>query len=268
MFWIRFRSSVIIVICAALALILGGDVLFCVIMAISLIGMMELYRVLGVNKKLPGMIGYLACIGYQLLVRFEKEEYVMAGIIAFFLILMFAYVLTFPKFRSEQITMVFFGFVYVAVMLSFVYKLRMIENGVYLVWLIFIGSWISDTCAYLVGSKIGKHKIAPKLSPKKSVEGFFGGIIGSALIGCIYALIFADKFTIGSPVLVCGIAAAVASVISQLGDWAASAIKRNYDIKDYGNLIPGHGGIMDRFDSVIFTAPVIYGLIMLMTKMI
>ena len=105
---------------------------------------------------------------------------------------------------------------------------------------------------------LGKHKMAPKLSPKKSVEGGIGGIVGAALLGAIFA-VAANKIT-GAGVnpaqyaVICG----VGGMISQIGDLAASAIKRNHDIKDYGKLIPGHGGILDRFDSVIFTAPIIY----------
>lgn len=259
MFWVRFRSSCIIAACAVLALVLGGNVLFGVILVISLIGMMEMYRVLDIHRSLPGALGYLACIAYDFLLFFGQEAHRTELFIAFFLILMLGYVFTFPKYRSEQITMVFFGFFYVAVMLSYVWQLRLCDGGAYLVWLVFIGSWGSDTCAYLVGRKLGRHKIVPKLSPKKSVEGCIGGIVGAAALGALFAAVFAEKLTIFSnPVLACALMGAASSVISQLGDWAASAIKRNYDVKDYGKLIPGHGGIMDRFDSVIFTAPVIY----------
>ncbi|MBR6474503.1 MAG: CDP-archaeol synthase, partial [Lachnospiraceae bacterium] len=128
------------------------------------------------------------------------------------------------------------------------------------VWLIFIGSWGSDTMAYVVGRKLGKTKIAPKLSPKKSLEGLIGGIVGAALIGIIYALIFKSKLDeyFSNPILVFALTGAIGSVVSQIGDMAASAIKRNKGIKDYGTLIPGHGGILDRFDSVIFIAPIVY----------
>lgn len=259
MFWVRFRSSCILLAVTILTMVLGGKVIFGVILAVSLIGMMELYRALKIQKSVPGIIGYLACILYQLLAYCGRQEYLFEFTIAFFLILMLSFVLTFPKYRSEQITMVFFGFFYVAVMLSYVWQIRFLEGGAYLVWLVFIGSWGSDTCAYLVGSMIGKHKIVPRLSPKKSVEGFFGGIIGAALLGAIYAAVFSKQLVLfENPVLACAVMGAASSVISQLGDWAASAVKRNYDIKDYGKLIPGHGGIMDRFDSVIFTAPVIF----------
>ena len=106
---------------------------------------------------------------------------------------------------------------------------------------------------------IGKHKMAPVLSPKKSVEGGVGGVVGAALLGALYAVVIAgwngsDTHTPLMYAVIC----AVGALISMVGDLAASAIKRNKEIKDYGTLIPGHGGILDRFDSVIFTAPFIY----------
>ena len=119
-------------------------------------------------------------------------------------------------------------------------------------------SWGCDTCAYCVGVLIGKHKMAPKLSPKKSIEGGIGGLAGAALLGALYALAInkwgGASAGVGEYALICF----VGGIISMIGDLAASAIKRNHEIKDYGKLIPGHGGILDRFDSVIFTAPVIY----------
>ena len=105
----------------------------------------------------------------------------------------------------------------------------------------------------------GKHRLAPVLSPKKSIEGAVGGVVGSALLGCIYAYFFGAKMDeVSNPMVACAVACAIAAVISQIGDLAASAIKRNHNVKDYGNLIPGHGGVLDRFDSMIFTAPAIY----------
>ena len=259
MFWVRFRSSCVIVVLSVLSLVLGGHVLWGVLLAVSLIGMMELYRVLNVHRAAPGITGYFACAVYFILLLFGWQTWIVAFLIAFFLCLMFCYVITFPKYRSEQITLVFFGLFYVPVMLSYVWQLRGMESGEYLVWMIFIGSWASDNCEYLVGRKLGRHKIVSKLSPKKSVEGCVGGVLGSAVLGAVFAAVFSGQMEVlKQPVLVYAMLGAVSSVISQLGDWAASAIKRNYDVKDYGTLIPGHGGIMDRFDSVIITAPVIY----------
>ena len=113
---------------------------------------------------------------------------------------------------------------------------------------------------------IGKHKMSPVLSPKKSVEGAVGGVVGAALLGAIYAAVVGSHLEAENPVITYAIICAVGALISMVGDLAASAIKRNHNIKDYGTLIPGHGGIMDRFDSVIFTAPVIYYLSMFMMR--
>ena len=108
---------------------------------------------------------------------------------------------------------------------------------------------------------IGKHKMSPKLSPKKSVEGAVGGVAGAALLGAIYGAAISGKMGGSGHILSFALICAVGGLISMVGDLAASAIKRNHGIKDYGKLIPGHGGILDRFDSVIFIAPVIYYLV-------
>ena len=154
----------------------------------------------------------------------------------------------------------FFGIIYVTMMLAYIYETRTLDNGVYLVWLIFVSSWGNDTFAYFTGVLIGKHKMAPILSPKKSVEGAIGGIAGATILGIIYGSIVSTRMSevIGSPVLTFAVASCVGAMLAIVGDLAASAIKRNYNVKDYGKLIPGHGGILDRFDSVIFTAPVVY----------
>ena len=148
-------------------------------------------------------------------------------------------------------------------MLSYVYQLRQFTNGLYLAFLIFFCSWGCDTCAYCVGVLFGKHKMSPKLSPKKSVEGAIGGVAGSAALTAIYCMIFQSQMKLETnQIAVLAVIAAIAGLVSMIGDLCASAIKRNYDIKDYGKLIPGHGGILDRFDSMIITAPIIYYLAM------
>ena len=259
MFTTRLISGILMVIAAAFLLIKGGPLLFAVSLLISLVGLNELYRVLGIDKKLPGIIGYLAVAAYYMLVWFGWTNYVILLIIALFMSLMFVYVFTFPKYCTEDITSALFGVFYVGIMFSFVYQIRSMSDGAYLVWLILFSSWGCDTCAYCVGMLFGKHKLAPKLSPKKSIEGAIGGVVGAALLGFIYGKFFSQQMAeIARPELVLAGACAIGSMISQVGDLAASAIKRNHDIKDYGNLIPGHGGIMDRFDSMIFTAPAVY----------
>jgi phosphatidate cytidylyltransferase len=173
-------------------------------------------------------------------------------------------VFSFPKYKDQEITSFFFGFVYVTVLLSYVYQVRSLQAGVFLSFFILISSWGNDVFAYLVGSAIGKHQFTPRISPKKSMEGFFGGILGAALMGFVYAFLV-TKFTgdVQLNLASCAIISALGAIPSVIGDLAASAIKRNNEIKDYGKLIPGHGGVLDRFDSVIFTAPIIYYLVVL-----
>jgi phosphatidate cytidylyltransferase len=267
MFMIRLRSSIIVLSLAILFVVLGGDVLFAAMGIISLIGMMELYRILKLHKTLLGGVGFLAAASYYILLYFELKEHFLMLFIGFLLILMMIYVLQFPKYNTEQVAVAFLGLFYVSVMLSYIYQVRILEDGAWLVWLIFIGAWGSDTCAYCVGILIGKHKITPKLSPKKSLEGCIGGVLGAALIGFIYGTAIRSHLTgISQPQLLFAVIGAASSVISQIGDLAASAIKRNHDIKDYGRLIPGHGGILDRFDSIIFTAPIVYYLIVMFNQ--
>ncbi len=259
MFKTRLISGIMLLAIAITVITLGENVLFGAVLVISLVGMTELYKIVKVERSLLGIIGYLVAIGYNILIYFSLDDYLQLLFIGFLLILMVVYVIAYPLYRIEQVMTVFFGLFYVAIMLSYIYRVAALEDGAILVWLIFIGAWGSDTCAYAVGILLGKHKMAPRLSPKKSVEGCVGGVIGAALIGYIYALILGDKIVgLANPRVLFAIIGASSSVISQIGDLAASAIKRNYNIKDYGKLIPGHGGILDRFDSIIFTAPIVY----------
>ena len=252
MFKTRLLSGIVLVLLALLFIIHGGYLLLTVLGIISLIGLFELYRVFGIEKSAPGIVGYVAAIVYYLNLVFDFIPDSMMFVMALLIVCMCVFVFGYPKFHANQIIAAFFGVFYVAVMLSCIYETRSLEGGKYLVWLIFLCSWGCDTCAYCVGMLIGKHKMAPVLSPKKSIEGAVGGVVGAALLGVIYAA--ATQGKMAEYALIC----AVGALISMVGDLAASAIKRNQNIKDYGKLIPGHGGILDRFDSVIITAPVIY----------
>lgn len=255
MFVTRLISGILLVLAALVTIVSGGYVLFFTLFAVSMIGMGELMRAVKINCKgrpileIAGFLGAAAYYG-ALLAGFER--YGMMALIASLVLLMFVYVFTYPRYCAQEIMAVFFSLVYVAVMLSFIYLTRNLTQGQFLVWLIFLCSWGCDTCAYCVGMLIGKHKMAPVLSPKKSIEGAVGGVLGAGLLGGVYGA--ATQGPVMEYILIC----ALGGLISMVGDLAASAIKRNQEIKDYGKLIPGHGGILDRFDSVIFTAPIIY----------
>ena len=255
MFKTRLISGIVLVIIALATIISGSWILFFTLLAVSLIGMRELYKVMKVSDEhvtVLELVGYLGAVLYYIAMKADFGNYGTMAIIISMILILFVYVFGYPKYHAEQVMAAFFGVVYVAVMLSFIYLTRSLPDGKFLVWLIFLCSWGCDTCAYCVGMLIGKHKMAPVLSPKKSIEGAVGGVAGAALLGVIYAA--ATQGKMAEYALIC----AVGALISMVGDLAASAIKRNQNIKDYGKLITGHGGILDRFDSVIITAPVIY----------
>lgn len=255
----RTVSGILLVLIALITFIMGNNVLLGFCFLISLIGLYELYHIMNFQKTVLAFTGYLGAIVYYIIVRFHYEEYLLMYFVIMLMLFLAIFVLQFSNYQANQIFLAYFGLIYVVAMISFIYSVRMQIDGIYLVWLILLCSWGCDTFAYLVGVLFGKHKLAPVLSPKKSVEGAIGGIVGAALLGIAYAAIFKDNLTsISNPILSIGIICAIGAVISQIGDLAASGIKRNYNVKDYGNLIPGHGGILDRFDSIIFTAPIIY----------
>ena len=259
MFKTRLLSGIVLVILALILIIAGEEVLLASTFLISCIGMYELYRVFHIEKSIMAWISYLGVFVFYTNLRLTFAQDVMTIAMGYMILLMFTYVFTYPKYEAKHIMASFFGFFYVGVMLSYVYQIRSLDNGVYLAFLVFICSWGCDTCAYCVGKLIGKHKMSPKLSPKKSIEGAVGGVVGTAFLTALYAYIFHLKMGIASQqIILLAVIAAIAGLISMVGDLTASAIKRNYNIKDYGHLIPGHGGIMDRFDSMIITAPIIF----------
>lgn len=274
MFGTRLMSSIILVVVALFTILTGGHLLAAVLFFLAVTAFHELMKAcklaggrqdgkMGNGLEITGYAGIAAY--YLLMVFVENRVYLFLALITILVAFMFLYVFAFPKYRAEQIMCAFFCTAYAPVMLSFIYLVRSLPYGIYTVWMIFISSWICDTCAYAVGMLIGKHKLAPVLSPKKSIEGAVGGIAGSALVGAAYAYFMVEHVIEQQQITwIFVLISAVGAVISQVGDLAASAIKRNHEIKDYGKLIPGHGGVMDRFDSVIFTAPMIYFLALLL----
>lgn len=265
MFWTRLFSGAILVVLLSSLLLIGGDVLLCFLAVLSLIGLYEWLKVLKCEKTALALIGYAGTIVHYLITRFNilgnvSRDVQWVLLITFVLIgLLAVYVFVFPKYQPIDIFGVFFGFIYITVFLSYIYRTRTLDHGIWLVWLIFIVSWGCDTSAYCVGMLFGKHKMAPKLSPKKSVEGAIGGILGTMVITGLYFYII-ERFT-GydlKRIMLLVILSGVAAFISMIGDLAASAFKRQFECKDYGKLIPGHGGVLDRFDSVIFVSPIIF----------
>ena len=270
MFWTRLFSGIALIIIAFAVLWVGGPLTGVVTMALSLVGVFELCRVYGIEKRSPGIFAYIWTVLYYAVLilggiivnGFSLVGLAMPVMITYLLAILAVYVIRFPKYHDREIMAAFMSFFYVSVMLSYVFRIREMKNGGYFVVLIFLCSWGNDTLAYCVGVLFGKHKMSPKLSPKKSIEGLIGGILGAGALGALYAFLLKAQIPeLTHPHLVLFAVCALGAIPAVIGDLAASAIKRNNDIKDYGKLIPGHGGVLDRFDSMIFTAPIIYYLV-------
>lgn len=256
-------------------ILLGREFLTGVLLFAAVVGYHELAGAFGIHeegRKVGAMevVAYIFIFIWYALLEVQTlglPDEDKLGLIRFCVIIlmlmahMSVYVFTYPRYDAARTISSVFSVIYCPVMLSFVFMIRAMEHGIVLVWMVIICSWICDISAYLVGMKFGRHKMSPVLSPKKSVEGAIGGVCGSVIVGCVYAaLLIAPSSDAPTWEIVVTIAVicVCGALISMVGDLSASAIKRNHDIKDYGYLLPGHGGIMDRFDSVIFVAPVVY----------
>ncbi|MDE6182651.1 MAG: phosphatidate cytidylyltransferase, partial [Eubacteriales bacterium] len=184
----------------------------------------------------------------------------------FLLLSLIFMVINHKKVSIYDVALTFFGVCYIPLMFSTVYLIRAFDNGHITVWIPLICAWACDTGAYFTGVAIGKHKLTPELSPKKTIEGAIGGVLFSVIFCGIYGFIMSkESLYIGNLfdnkiaiVVSFSIIGFIGSIFAQFGDLTASSIKRRFNIKDYGKLIPGHGGILDRFDSIIFTAGASY----------
>ncbi len=262
--------SGIIAFLLLIAVVLSGQAVFAVVLFIlAVIGMREFFKAVEqTGYKTVRIIGYLACIAVLLaglngtLLHIDAAKVFQGLSLGIFLLVVL--LLSFIIFQHEKyhvigIALTFFGVVYVVFPFTLVTVTRALPQGLWLIWFIFIGAFVTDTAAYFAGVFFGKRKILPVVSPKKSLEGSIGGVLGCIAITVLYGLLLNSREIIGIiPVYHLILLGLFNGVISQIGDWAASAIKRYVKIKDYGNLMPGHGGVLDRFDSILFTAPVVY----------
>jgi phosphatidate cytidylyltransferase len=263
---------------------LGGVALQCALMAISIVGLTEFYNaMLGkIPKPQPengqswrgrffnfirdlggvNIVGYMITILYYLMIsRIGGSSSHFFVLITMIIISSLVIMVVFhSKINIIDCDLTLFGFFYVSFMLSFVYLIRMHNYGSFFVWLVLITAFGSDSFAYFGGKAFGKRKLAPKLSPNKTVEGAVSGVLGAMALVVLYRVIrggsiFPESYNV---TLYSALIGGVGAVFSIFGDLAASAVKRFTGIKDFGKVFPGHGGVLDRFDSVFFTAPMIY----------
>ena len=248
-----------------LILTLGNKYIVDICLAvIAMLAMQEFFNAVSKDAKPVKWIGYLSCLFIGLihivptyLPQLPINQILALGIPTILLILFAQVIFTNMKTNFKDIAYTFFGMAYVIGLIVFVALLRGLDNGRILVWYAIIAAWGTDTCAYLVGMRFGKHKLS-KISPKKSVEGAIGGIIGATVLATLYTLIMNNIYNLEISCLYVTITTIILSIIGQIGDFAASSIKRYVDVKDYSNLIPGHGGMLDRIDSLMFIAPFAY----------
>nr|MBQ5811475.1 phosphatidate cytidylyltransferase [Clostridia bacterium] len=240
-------------------------VLVAVVALLSAIGVFEMLRCLGLHKNyhlaIPSYaIAVIAPALTRLLNAFTEN-----GLMLFAFFYLYAlYVLACAMFSKGKILFAdaakaVVSTAYIVCGFSCVVATRDLPNGMFLLIMVFVVAFSTDIFAYFSGMLFGRHKLIPEVSPKKTIEGAIGGtlIAAAAFVGC--AILYAKLYEVGRPhvlsLFACGVAL---SFVSQVGDLIASFIKRERDVKDYGHLFPGHGGVLDRFDSVIAVAPVLY----------
>ena len=258
----RVLTSVAIFISLMLLIIFSEFIFYSVALGLlAVVAAYEMFRVIGLQKKLILTVpAYFIVISFPIVAYFLESSgelrflLVFAACLFVYLMwLMCVSVFSRGSIPFSKISEVFVAVTYVSISLTSLSLIRYMnsEFGLFTVLLVFIIAWVSDIFAFAVGSLIGKHKLIPEVSPKKTVEGAIGGIVFSIIACVLYGLLI-DIFVEEAKVyyLVLSVFGLVLSVVSQIGDLIASVIKREYGIKDYGKIFPGHGGVMDRFDSV------------------
>lgn len=255
----RIITAAVLAPLLVILLIFGNEyAIFAAVAAASLIGIGELNKACGIaDKKEVLFAGYIGCLAILICNVFFKQ-YVFSALVIFLLVLFVEKLFSSDKIKTSDIALELFAVIYVPFLFSYVSLVRNLPNGIFLIWFVVVGAFITDTAAYFVGVFFGKHKLCPVISPKKTIEGAVGGLLGCGIAFLIMGIFYNKFFGEGMSLGFMFFAGLVCAAVSEVGDLAASVIKREFGIKDYGTLFPGHGGIMDRCDSLIFVAPFVY----------
>ena len=232
-----------------------------ILMAISIICMYEYFTVISKVAHPIKWVGYISTIIVALIAFLSVQtimQIVLFAIPILILVMFLKVIITNMATTFKDVAYTFLGICYVTLFIMFLSLIRGLDNGKFLIGFVILIAWATDIFAYLIGKYFGKHFFS-KVSPKKTIEGCLAGVIGAIVVGIGYTLIINSfAYTGINNYLAVGIISLILSIISQIGDFVASSIKRFADIKDYGNLLPGHGGMLDRIDSLIFIAPYAY----------
>ncbi len=275
----RILTAIILLPVLVLLLWLNNTILFMI--AISLISVLAVGEVLIATKYFSNKGIAAVCMIFvailPALLTFKESIVFFPMVSGFFLLILFVIMLlNHERVKFQEIAlMTFVSFLIPLSLSTMIFMQKDFQFGIFYVVLTFLISWISDAGAYFVGSAIGKHKMAPKISPKKSWEGFFGGVAAAVIsvivVGFGYPWVDSlinGKASFSVNVLLLVGLALVGSVLSVIGDFSASLLKRQCMVKDFGSILPGHGGILDRFDSVLFVAPFLYFVFKLISPVI
>lgn len=259
----RITSSLLGFPLVLLILLIGDKVVVDIALsAIALLAMSEYFNAVSKVSKPVKWVGYVSCFSIAI-IHIVPETYLKTIItlgVPTILLILFAHVIaTDMKITFKDIAYTFIGIFYVVFFIMFVAFIDGMPNGKILIWYALMAAWGTDIFAYFIGRAFGKHKFS-KVSPKKSIEGCIGGTIGAVLLMLAYTYVVNNYLGMDYSYIYITLIGVVLSLIGQIGDFSASAIKRFVDIKDYSNLIPGHGGMLDRIDSLIFLAPFAYAL--------
>ncbi|MBQ3415234.1 MAG: phosphatidate cytidylyltransferase [Clostridia bacterium] len=257
----RYTSALIGIPLVILIFLIGNKYIVDISMSIiSMIAMNEYFNAISKVAMPVKWIGYVSCLSIAVLHIIPNEILMQAllfAVPAILLILFLHVILTEMRITVKDIAYTFFGICYVVFFMMFIALIAGRDNGKILVWFTIISAWVTDIFAYFVGKTIGKHKFS-KISPKKSIEGCIGGTFFAVIILLGYMFISNTYWGTNYSYINVTWIGLLLSLIGQIGDFSASCIKRYVDIKDYSNLIPGHGGILDRMDSFLFIAPFAY----------
>ncbi len=263
----RITSSLLGFPLVLLILLIGDKVLVDIALSIiALLAMSEYFNAVSKVSKPVKWVGYVSCFSIAI-IHIVPETYLKTIItlgVPTILLVLFAHIIaTDMKISFKDIAYTFIGIFYVVFFMMFVAFIDGMTNGKILIWYALMAAWGTDIFAYFTGRAFGKHKFS-KVSPKKSIEGCIGGTIGAVLLMLAYTYVVNNYLGMDYSYIYITLIGVVLSLIGQIGDFSASAIKRFVDIKDYSNLIPGHGGMLDRIDSLIFLAPFAYSLFTLL----
>ncbi|NDL66162.1 phosphatidate cytidylyltransferase [Anaerotalea alkaliphila] len=240
---------------------LGGAYILGLLVLVTGLALFELNRAFKVRDEFLWIMPLLLSFWAYGEVFLTRQPMGLQTFAVLLLLLLSYYALRYPKVPFRWVLVSFFNYFYVVFLLGFLLATRLHPAfGSVLVWLVFVIAFGSDTFAYFTGVALGRHKLAPVVSPKKTVEGAVGGLLGSSLLGGLFGLFLSYKGILlgGNPFWLFALVGLGGSLLAQLGDLAASALKRESEVKDFGHLIPGHGGIVDRLDSIVFAAPYVY----------